>query len=320
MPSLKYDTSVTVVAPASLSNVGPGFDRLGIAITGWNDTVVANLRTDSTFALRVETDGSSDYPSNPEDNVCSIAARHFLRATGYGNGMDIVLKKGIPLGSGIGGSGASSAAGAVAAAMLTNQLENLDQIITAALHGEARASGTGHPDNVMPSLLGGLVLSDMDGLASVTFLQHPVDALFVVLLPDWTSLTSEMRALLPPYSRTVQARNAVRAKYLVDALVGGDARAAGRWMMTDEYAEPRRLRRLPFFERVKSAALGSQACGCALSGSGPAVMSLCENEDDAADVLLAMVEALGQPCDARIVRVSERGALMSAESDHDSAR
>ncbi len=145
--------SVTVFGPASLSNLGPGYDALGLCITGMGDRVTA-WRTD---APGVTVDGPPGLPTDAERNTAARAARHVLQQAGAGGGLGLRVEKGIPLGSGVGGSSASAVAGAVAANEVLGRPFDKAGLVEAVLEGE-RAAGGYHGDNVLPALFGGLVL------------------------------------------------------------------------------------------------------------------------------------------------------------------
>ena len=154
-------------APATVANVGPGFDILGLAIAesaGLGDWCRVRLTEGSGTTLSVEGDGGR-LPTDPSENVATVAARHLLDAAGYVGRLEVHLKKGLPLGSGLGSSAASAAAclRAVIAAYhaLPSQVQvplREEWVLDAGRAGECLAAGSPHPDNVVPSLLGGFRL------------------------------------------------------------------------------------------------------------------------------------------------------------------
>ena len=146
---------VKVFAPATVANVGPGFDILGFAIKGVGDIVEARRiesgvkisSIDSEYPLTYDTDG----------NAVSIAASEVLKLLKVKNGLEIKLKKGIPHGAGMGSSAASAAAGAFIANCLYGNKLSKEELIEPATKAEGVLSGY-HADNTGPCLLGGATL------------------------------------------------------------------------------------------------------------------------------------------------------------------
>ena len=149
---------VRVFAPATASNLGPGFDVLGLALERPGDLVEAEVR-DRPGVEIVEVTGADSLNTNPRENVVGIAAAAALELLpAAGRGVRLWLHKQMPLGSGLGSSAASSVGGAVAVNALFGGALSTDDLVACALRGEAAASGTAHADNVAPSVLGGIVL------------------------------------------------------------------------------------------------------------------------------------------------------------------
>ena len=152
---------ITAFAPASIGNVGVGFDVLGLALEGVGDRVLAR-KTETPGVTVAEVRGLDGefHPylsADPDENTASIAAQALLDARGAPFGVELKVHKGVPLQSGMGSSAASAVAAAVAVnALLETPLEP-DALLPYALEGEKYASGGLHADNVAPSLLGGLI-------------------------------------------------------------------------------------------------------------------------------------------------------------------
>ncbi|MEM0963107.1 MAG: homoserine kinase, partial [Bacteroidota bacterium] len=145
--------TATAFGPASLSNLGPGFDTLGLCITGPGDRVTATR----TETAGVTVSGPAFLPTDPARNTAGRAAAWVLSSSGAEGGLALTIEKGIPLGSGIGGSSASAVAGAWAANVALGSPFAKADLVEAVLDGESAASGCRHGDNVLPALLGGLV-------------------------------------------------------------------------------------------------------------------------------------------------------------------
>jgi homoserine kinase len=309
--SVTADKTVRVFGPASLSNLGPGFDTLGLCIGGIGDIIEA--RVVEAPGVRISTiSGDGDrLPHSTLENTAAVAAQAVLDSVDASVGIELVIEKGIPLGSGIGGSAASAVAGAWATNLLLGCPVRRSELVTAVLDGEAGADGARHGDNVLPALFGGLVLvssSNPTYYRRVELAEHMSIAL---LLPRVEILTREARDILPERVSLADAiHNASQVAFLVDALRTGDWPAAGDAIMQDRLVEPVRARLLPCYQAVREAALGAGAYGCALSGSGPAMFAIVEDDDQAGRVAQVMEEAsreLGTIARGRAVEVDMRG-------------
>ncbi len=282
------ETEITVWAPASLSNLGPGFDTLGVAVVGPGDRVTLRLRDDDRLVVRVAN--TETIPEEADRNTASVAVTNLFGAVGFERGADLTVEKGIPLGSGLGGSAASAAAGALAAALATDCSDE-KTVVRAALAGEKAASGSLHGDNVIPSLRGGFVLLNSRDPQEYYKLSVPVSIHFAILVPELAIETALARDALPervPFQEAVDHSSSLGL--LLRALCDGDVAAVGRAMMTDFLVEPIRAQRLPFFDAVRQAALSVGAPGCAVSGSGPAMVAACATRQEA-EVTCSAMEA-----------------------------
>ena len=281
-------------APASVSNLGPGFDALGAALSGMGDTVGVAARTEPGITVSWHLESVWTGPDATESNTAAVAASHVARQYGYEGGLDITIRKGLMAGTGLGSSAASSVAAAVAADSVLGGQLGMNGMASAVIHGESVVSGAGHGDNVLPSLLGGFVL-----LRS----RHPVDHIrleawselgVIILMPDMSIMTKEARAVLPAsvtVSETVD--HAARLALLVDSLHRRDIEALGYWMMSDTLIEEAREDLLPHLAPVREAALKAGAAGCTVSGSGPAIMAIHDTRigSGATHIAKAMEEA-----------------------------
>jgi homoserine kinase len=305
--------SVRAFAPGTIGNVGPGFDVLGLAVTGPGDAVVAEWTSGEGLTLR--DPGHPTLPREAEKHTAGIAALEVLRqAGGAARGIALTVEKGLPLGGGRGGSGASAVAGAVAVNALLGHPLDRQGLLAAALAAEAAVSGR-HLDNVAPSLLGGLVL--VRGLDPPDAVRLPTPpGLHVVLAePDQVLRTADARAVIPraiPLGTAVAQCADVAA--LVAAMVAGDLALLGRGV-EDHLAEPARAPLLPRFREAKQAALAAGAVAASLSGSGPTAFALAADAATAAGVASAMAEAYqsgGVACRVRVERVQTEGARVES--------
>ena len=314
---MSRSTWVRAVGPASLSNLGPGFDALGLCIDTHLD-VVSVSRTDEE-GVRIDEIVGLDamIPLDSGRNTASIAAAAVLRASGERGGFRLRIKKGIPLGSGIGGSAASAVAGAKAAAAALGLSPDGPEIIEAALEGEAAASGARHGDNVLPSFLGGFIATTPADPMRYQRIQVDSPLSLALVLPVQEVLTEAARSLLPSeVSFESAVKNAGAAARIVASVANGDWKALGENIMMDEIVEPVRARLVPGFDEARRAALEAGAFGAALSGSGPAMFAVCAHDGHARQVAGAMADALtriGVDSATFVAHASNTGAVLDSK-------
>ena len=271
---------VTCYAPGSTSNVGPGFDCLGIAIAGIGDRVVA-VRADGA-GVRVLSVSDPRITCDPGRNTAALAAADVLRRAGAaGVGLELRVEKGLPLSGGLGGSAASAVAGAFAANALLGGPLGPEDLLRSALEAEAVVAGR-HPDNVAPSLLGGAVLVlGVEPLLYARLTVHPSLRL-VFATPAYGVETVRARAVLPAsVSRADAVGQASALAGLVLGLESGDGDLL-RATMVDRVAEPARIPLYPGYSRAREEALASGAFGVAVSGAGPTLLAVVPEGSEAA--------------------------------------
>jgi homoserine kinase len=268
--------SVKTYAPATISNLGPGFDTLGVAINNPGDTVVARRRPEPGLGFSVATKNAG-VPLDAKKNVASFVASLLLSEKRPSFGIEMILHKLMPVGSGLGSSAASSVAAAVAVnALLAKPLTKAD-LLPFILEGERLACGSAHADNAAPSLLsGGCLIRSYDPLDIVPF---PVNTslVWIVVHPHTEVLTKKARTILPDQ---IPLRSAIRQWGNVAGLImglGAGDRDLIKRCVEDVVAEPIRAQLIPGFYDVKKAALAAGALGCSISGSGPSIFAIASS-------------------------------------------
>ena len=301
-------TTATAFSPASVGNVGVGFDILGHVITGVGDTVTVR-RIDAPEVRIAAIRGTTiDLPKDAPGNTAGASLIALREALGLPFGFEIEIDKGIPLGSGMGGSAASCVAALVAANELLDTPLSREALYPFALTGEAVASGGRHGDNLGPMLLGGLVLSTAERLVRIA-------------VPDaWHSVLVHPDAVL----ETRRAREALKGHYTLGEFVSqsanlalvlagchaGDA-ALVRAGLRDVLVEPRRAPLIAGFDAAKQAALQAGAMGASISGAGPSVFGWFETRaqaEAAAPEIRAAFAAAGFDRQAWVSPINSAGA------------
>ncbi len=268
--------SIRAFAPATVANVCCGFDILGFAVDNPGDEVRLTLRDDDLVqVISIEGDGGK-LPREAEKNTASVAVLSFLKSIGSKQGVDIELKKNLPLGSGMGSSAASGAAALVAINELLGNPLTREQLVPHAMEAERIACGSAHADNVAPSLLGGFVLVRN---------YHPLDIIKIeateslycsLIHPHLELKTEDSRKVL---RHSVSLKDVVTQTGNIAGLMLGltkpDYALIGR-SLNDVIAEPTRSAFIPGFDTMRSMVIDSGALGFGISGSGPTVFALSE--------------------------------------------
>ena len=294
---MSKESAVRAFAPATVANLGPGFDILGLALEGLGDTVRARLQEGAGVRIEgIEGDGGA-LPRDAALNTAGIAASATLRRAGVEAevGVSLHLHKGLPIGSGLGSSAASAAAAALAVNVLIGSPLRKTDLIEPCLEAEAFISGGRHADNVAPALLGGLVMVRSvdrgEGGVDLVRLPVPAELCIVVVMPDHAVSTREARDALPAQiPLRAMVANAANLAAMISALYAGDLARLGR-AMRDEVVTPARAGLIPGCEAVIDAALDCGALGSSISGAGPAIFALCRSRRSAREVGAAMQSA-----------------------------
>jgi len=295
---------VRVFAPASASNLGPGFDVIGLALPDPGDIVEAEWCDTPGVSIREITGDGGALPYDGARNVAAVAANDVLRRFQADNqiplhrGISLRLEKQTPLASGLGSSGASAVAGAFATNELLDRPLSRTALVASALAGEQVAAGTAHADNVAPSMLGGIVLIRSYEPLELINLPIPTSLQVVVVHPHCEVSTAAARRLVN--ERTYMLADAVEnlgnLGALVDALHRDDLEQFGR-SIVDRLVEPVRAKLIPGLAEVKEAARDCGALGCSISGAGPSLFAFAGSETTAREIAKAMQEAFRDAAD-----------------------
>ena len=277
--------TITVKCPATVSNLCCGFDILGMALNEPYDRLTLTVR-EQPGILITHTD-AYNLSTNPVENVAGIALQAMINELKIEHGFEITIAKNIKPGSGI-GSSAASAAGVIAAAniLLGIGLSRQEQI-RFAMEGEKVASGALHADNVAPCMYGGIVLIRDTALLDIIELTFPT--MFVTILhPQIEIKTSYAREILPA---KILLKDAVKQWANVAGLITGllqcDYPLISR-SLEDVIIEPVRAKLIPGYDLVKEICIEAGVLGGGISGSGPSVFMLSENEKIANDAEVVM--------------------------------
>lgn len=280
----------TAFAPATVANVAVGFDLLGFSISQVGDRVTVT-RDDSSKSVSVEsiTGVVTEIPRDASKNTAAVALQAMIDGLGLAHGFKVSIEKGIPLGSGMGGSAASAVGAVVAANATLDQPAPPLELLKFALAGEAIASGAAHADNVAPCLYGGLTLALSVTPLRIVPIPTPPELQCVLVHPHLEVETRHARSILKPTLLLQEhVRQSANLAAFVSACHSGDLDLLATSMI-DLVIEPQRANLIPGFYDAKNAAFEQGALGFSISGSGPSVFAWTASKNAAERVRAALV-------------------------------
>jgi len=280
-------SKITVKAPSSTANLGPGFDVFGLALDAYYDKVQLEK---SSAGIKIQ---SSDLiPLVPEKNSAGLVVKEMTRKFKIRSGLVLKIKKGVPAGFGMGSSAASAAAAAVAFDALFDL--NLDEkaIIEFAGMGEKASAGSVHYDNVAASVLGGFVIVRTNPL-DIIKIEPPKELVLCVAIPKLVmppKKTQIARGVLPKQVKlSDHVRNLSNAAAMTAGFMKHDTSMIGS-SVRDIIVEPARQHLIPGFIQVKENALQAGALGFTISGAGPSVIAFASKTSNVKKICVAMEE------------------------------
>jgi len=280
-------SSITVKAPSSTANLGPGFDVFGLAINAFYDKVTL---TKIKNGITIITD--ENVPTNPDNNTAGLVVKNMKKKFRINQGIEIKIEKGVPAGFGMGSSAASAAAAAVAFDKLFGLKLDDNSLVEFAGSGEKASAGSIHYDNVAASVLGGFVIVKTDPLYVIR-IEPPTNLRMCIAVPEIIvpkKKTKVSRGVIP---KKVNFSNSVLNLSNATAIVAGfmkkDLELIGN-SIKDVIVEPARQHMIPGFSKVKENAIKAGALGVTISGAGPSVIAFAKKSSDMKKISLAMTK------------------------------
>ena len=303
------NSSAEAFAPATMANLGVGFDILGWALQEPGDIVRAELSDQPGVQITDIIGDGGQLTRDPDKNTAGIAAASTLRLLGTSQGVSLIIHKNLPLASGLGSSSASAVAAAVAVNALFDSPLSLKELLSPSLDGEAVVSGR-HADNVAPCLFGGITLVTGIDANQIHALPIPPSLYLALVTPDVAVPTVMARAVLPATVplRTMVLQTAYVAR-LVDAIYRGDLMSMAQAMEGDQVIEPARTHLMPLLLEMRRIAHGAGALGLVISGAGPTLCAICNDKKIAEKVASAMQAGY----DAATIKNTTRCTQISAD-------
>ena len=306
--------SVKVFAPASIANMGCGFDIMGMALDEVGDILEISA-DDEGDGISISNMTDVPIPGDIELNVITPVIRKFMEMTGNKAAVDVKILRKIYPGSGIGSSAASSAAAAFGINELFGCPLSEEDVVVCAMEGENLASGGYHADNAAPAVMGGIVL--IRGYNPLDVIKLPVPGNFhcAVIHPRIVVSTKEAREIMP---RKIDMHAAVsqwgNVGGLVAGLYSGNIGLIGR-SMKDAVAEPYRKQFIPGFDELREKLTAAGALALNIAGSGPSVFALADSAEKARKaekILREHFDSRGIGYESFVAKVSNKGAKLVA--------
>jgi homoserine kinase len=307
---------VTVKAPATTANIGPGFDVFGLALAQPSDKVTMNPISKS---IKIKVTGllAETIPTAPQKNTAGVVANHILKEFSLKMGVQIKIEKGILPGMGLGSSAASAAAVAYGLNHMFNLKLDNTQLARLAAKGEVASAGSEHADNVSAAICGDFVIVKSYHPLEIVNLKSPPEMEVCVAfphIPTPPNKTEKARSAVPklvPMEKLIH--NVGRAAAMASGFATGDVDLIGRSML-DAVVEPARAFLIPGYQQVRENALKAGASGVAISGAGPAMIAIVNKKKaDASKIANAMkgaFESAGLKATAFVTRPGGGVCLM----------
>ena len=314
MKNLLKGKIIKVFSPATVSNVGCGFDVFGFALNSPGDEIVLKIVTTPGVKLKKITGDGGKLPIDETKNTATVSLSAMLKVLDFKFGIEVELRKKMPLGSGLGSSAASAVASVFALNSILKDPLPKNELIKFALEGEKIASGKNpHLDNIAPCLLGGFTIVRSSSPIDIVKIPFPKNLFCTVIHPHVEIKTEFARNILP---NKIFLSDAIKqwgnAASLVAALNNSDFGLLKR-SIEDFVAEPVRYKLIPNYVGLKDAALKNNSVGCNISGSGPSVFALSKNLGDAKIIGTEMKKVLSKNkvgCDVYISKINTHGPIV----------
>jgi homoserine kinase len=299
-------SEITLRAPATIANFGPGFDIFALALRQPVDTL--KIRLNQTRSISVTVSGRDEViPTAAEKNTAGLAAIHFFKKTMAPAGVEVEIIKEMAAGAGLGSSAASAVASVYGLNKLlrTNLTDN--EIIEIASRGEVASGGTRHADNVAGCLLGGFIFVRNQQPLDVVKIAAPEIPVVLSVLKKPRVTT---RGFIPDRFSLAEVKEQMSwCSSVIYAVLSGDLEKIGRAVNRDNISEPARSRFIPGYAELKKRVLEAGAFGCNVSGGGSSLFAICpqEKKDGIAEVMRTFARDQGTPAEIIQTEASNGG-------------
>ena len=300
-------SSVCVTVPATTANLGPGFDCIGAALTLYNELKFIREEVNPNEKLVITVTGSeaAKVATDESNLVYQAFIKFFQHIQQTPPPVKIDIKLGVPLARGLGSSATAIIGGLIGANVLAGELLTLSEVMELAIAME------GHPDNVVPALLGGCRLAATSELGwEICDIPWCKDVVPVVAIPDFELSTSEARQVLPSQvSRGDAIFNAAHLGLLLRGLETGNQ----NWLraaLQDKLHQSYRKKLINNYDAINAAALSAGAYGMVISGAGPTLLALTNtyNSQAVAAAMASEWQNKGIKAQVQTLQIDNEGA------------
>lgn len=280
---------IRAFAPATVANVGCGFDIFGFALHFPGDEVFLKIKSSAGINISSISGDENRLPKDAKANTAGVSLQAMLDHIEAEFGIEMEIHKKMPIGSGLGSSAASSVASVYALNQMLNEPLDKRQLLEFAIEGEKITSGESiHLDNIAACLYGGFILVRGKDPIDIVEIPTPADLHCAVLHPQIEIKTEASRKLL---RKQVTLEKAItqwgNVAGTITALFTSDFDLLKR-SLEDVVVVPDRAELIPKYYQIHEAAISAGAIGCSISGSGPSVFALCKDENSAKYIGQAM--------------------------------
>ncbi len=303
--------SVTIRAPSTIANFGPGFDIFALALE--HPYIELKMELTETRSITIRLDGCrEDIPDDPEKNCAGLALMDMLKRINSNTGVLVQPLKTIRVGAGLGSSGACASASVYGLNRLLQLNLDSDQMIEIASQGEIASGSVAHADNVAGAMLGGFVIVKNYNPISVLRMDVP-DVPIVIGVMRKTQRTT--RSFIPKaMDLSLVKEQLSMCSLVIHAILSGDVEQLGRAISKDHISEPVRSQSIPGYGKIKRKLLDGGAFGCNVSGGGLSIFAVCSQNrvQDVAEVMKNGFADEGVDPEIIITRSSNQGAQVVA--------
>lgn len=299
---------IIIRAPATIANLGPGFDIFALALADPYDVIKITLN--DSASLNIEIKGrTNDIPCTPEENTAGLAALHFFEKIRSRAGADIEIVKRMTPCAGLGTSAASAAASVYGLNKLLDAGLTDNEMIDIARMGETASGGAAHADNVAACLMGGFVFVRSYNPMTVQKMTIPDIPVVMAVMKKPQTTT---RGFIPDSFKLDDVKEQMGlCSSLIQSLLSGDIEKIGRAVNRDLISEPVRSRFIPGYDDIKKKVLESGAYGCNVSGGGSSVFVVCDEAKmgEVSRIMRDVFDARGTAAEIIHTRTSNTGLV-----------
>ncbi len=271
------------ISYSSSANLGPGYDILSLSHKAFFDKVKIET-SDNNEKIKIISD---KIPLDPEKNTAGLSIMKIMEDKNINEKINIYIDKGIPIGLGLGSSGASSSAAVKAFNELFDLNLNNDEMVYYSMYGEIAAAGSAHPDNVSSGIYGGLTLISSNNPVKVKKIDINYDLKLLLIIPeiDIKNKTRYARSLVPENLNIKDhVKNSGYLATLIYGFIKGD-RESIRYGMNDEIVEKARKIMFPYYDNIKEKAIKNNAVSACVSGAGPTILIFIDEYSNKNNIL-----------------------------------